>query len=117
MTGYHVYDILKPMKKIKGVNRKNWMTWKEHRKQLMKDPEFVRAYQELQPEFAIIRKIIESRVKEGVTQKELAKRMKTRQSAISRLESGRANPSLSFLQRLAEALNSRLEIRFLPKQP
>lgn len=103
------------MSKTKKRSRKNWLTWEKHRKELMKDPKVVRAYQELQPEFAIIRKIIESRVKEGVTQKELAKRMKTKQSAISRLESGQANPSLSFLQRLARALNARLEIRFLPK--
>lgn len=102
------------MNKIKNP-KKELMTWEKHRKQLMKDPKVRQAYLELQPEFAIIRKIIESRVKEGVTQKELAKRMKTKQSAISRLESGTANPSLSFLQRLAEALNSRLEIRFLPK--
>lgn len=102
------------MNKMKNPKRKV-MTWEEHRKELMKDPKVRQAYLELQPEFAIIRKIIESRVKEGVTQKELAKRMKTKQSAISRLESGYANPSLNFLQRLAKALNSRLEIRFLPK--
>lgn len=95
--------------------RKNLMTWEEHRKQLIKDPKVRRAYLELQPEFAIFRKMIESRVKEGVTQKDLARKMATRQSAISRLESGRANPSLNFLQRLAWALDSRLEIRFLPK--
>ncbi len=91
------------------------MTWEKHRKKLMKDPKVRHAYLELQPEFAIVRKIIESRVKDGVTQQELAKRMKTKQSAISRLESGQANPSLNFLQRLAKALNTRLEIHFLPK--
>lgn len=103
------------MRKARKSARKKLMTWKEHRKQLMRDPKVRQAYLELQPEFAIVRKIIESRVKEGVTQKELAKRMKTKQSAISRLESGRANPSLDFLQRLAKALNTRLEIRFLPR--
>lgn len=103
------------MSKVQRTDRKNWLTWEEHKKELMKDPRVRQAYLELQPEFAIVRKIIESRVKEGVTQKELAKRMETKQSAISRLESGQANPSLSFLQRLARALNSRLEIRFLPK--
>lgn len=103
------------MGKVKKTDRKNWLTWEEHKKELMKDPKVRQAYLEIQPEFAIVRKIIESRVKEGVTQKELARRMKTKQSAVSRLESGRANPSLNFLQRLAEALNSRLEIRFLPK--
>jgi ribosome-binding protein aMBF1 (putative translation factor) len=90
-------------------------SWEEHRKQLMKDPEFVKAWQELQPEFEIVEKIIRARIKRGVTQKKLAQRMKTKQSAISRLESGTANPSLNFLKRLAEALDSRLEIRLVPK--
>jgi ribosome-binding protein aMBF1 (putative translation factor) len=90
-------------------------SWEEHRKQLMKDPKFVKAWQELQPEFEIIEKIIRARIKRGVTQKKLAQRMKTKQSAISRLESGTANPSLNFLKRLAEALDSRLEIRLVPK--
>ena len=103
------------MSKTKKRSRKNWLTWEKHRKELMKNSEVVKAYQELQPEFAIIEKIIRARIEEGITQKDLAKRMKTKQSAISRLESGRANPSLSFLQRLAKALDARLEIRFLPK--
>ena len=89
--------------------------WKKHRQELLKNPAVLKAYQDIQPELAIIEKIIMARAKEGITQKELAKRMKTRQSAVSRLETGRANPSLSFLQRLAAALNSRLEIRFLPQ--
>ena len=103
------------MNKVKKSTRKNLMTWQKHRKELMKDPEVVKAYREFQPEFAIIEKIIRARVKEGITQKELAKKMKTKQSAISRLESGTANPSLNFLKRLAKALDSRLEIHLVPK--
>jgi len=103
------------MSKVKRTSRKNWLTWKEYRKELMKDPEVVRAYHELQPEFEIIEKIIRARLKRGVTQKKLAQRMKTKQSAISRLESGTANPSLNFLKRLAKALDSRLEIKLVPK--
>jgi len=103
------------MNKIKKTNRKNWLTWKEYRRELMKDPEVVKAYQELQPEFAIIKKIIEARVKRGISQEKLAEKMKTKQSAISRLESGTANPSLNFLKKLAKALDSRLEIRLIPK--
>ncbi len=91
------------------------MTWNQHRKELMRDPQVRKVYQELQPEFAIVRKIIEARIKKGITQEKLAQRMKTKQSAVSRLESGNANPSLSFLQRLAKALDCRLELRFLPK--
>lgn len=85
------------------------------KKKLFKDPEFVKAYHELDPEFAVIEAILRARLKKGVTQKKLAQRMKTKQSAISRLESGTANPSLNFLKRLAKALDSRLEIRLVPK--
>lgn len=103
------------MNKAKRINRKNWLTWEEHKKELLKDPAVFKAYQELQPEFAVIEAILRARMKKGLSQEKLAKRMKTKQSAISRLESGNGNPSLNFLQRLASALDSRLEIRFLPK--
>lgn len=85
------------------------------KKKLFKDPEFVKAYHELDPEFAVIEAILEARMKKGITQKKLAQRMRTKQSAISRLESGTANPSLNFLKKLAKALDSRLEIRLIPK--
>jgi len=87
-------------------------SWEKHRKELIKDPEFVKAWQELQPEFKIVEVIIRARIKKGVTQKKLAQRMKTKQSAISRLESGNANPSLNFLKRLASALGGTLKISF-----
>ena len=103
------------MKQIQKTIRKNWSTWEDHRRELMKDPSVIKAYKEFQPEFAIIEKIIRARINEGITQKELANKMKTKQSAISRLESGDANPSLNFLKRLAEALDSRLEIHLVPK--
>lgn len=81
-------------------------------KQALKNPKFKAEYDKLQPEFALIRAMIEARIKKGVTQKELAQMIGTKQSVISRLESGRANPSVAFLKKLAQALNSRLEIRF-----
>ena len=89
--------------------------FEDYKKKLFKDPEFVKAYHELDPEFAVIEAILRARLKKGVTQKKLAQRLKTKQSAISRLESGTANPSLNFLKRLAEALDSRLEIRLVSK--
>jgi len=80
-----------------------------------KDKELKNEYDKLQPEFALVRLILKVRMKKKLTQKMLAKKLGTKQSAISRLESGRANPSLNFLHRLAEALNSRLEIRLVPR--
>lgn len=86
--------------------------WK---KQALKDPELRAEYDRQQPEFAVIRAIIEARVKKGVTQETLAKKVGTKQSVISRLESGRANPSVAFLKKLAQALNSHLEIKFVSR--
>ena len=86
-------------------------TWK---KQALKNPSFKAEYDKLQPEFAVIRAIIRARVDKGITQKELAYKIGTKQSVISRLESGRANPSVNFLKKLARALNSYLEIKFTP---
>ena len=83
--------------------------WK---KEVLKDPALKAEYDRLQPEFAVIRAIIEARRKKGVTQEEIAKRVGTKQSVISRLESGRANPSVAFLKKLARSLNTNLEIRF-----
>lgn len=105
----HICYINTAMDKFKLVD------FEVFKKKLFKDPEFVKAYHELDPEFAVIEAILRARLKRGVTQKKLATRLKTKQSAISRLESGTANPSLNFLKRLAKALDSRLEIRFLPK--
>ncbi|MBI2337720.1 helix-turn-helix transcriptional regulator [Candidatus Daviesbacteria bacterium] len=77
-------------------------------KEALKDPELRAEYDKIQPQFAILRARIEKRL----TQKELAQKIGTKQSVISRLESGRANPSIAFLKKLAQALNSHLEIRF-----
>ena len=77
-------------------------------KEALKDPKLRAEYDKLQPQFAILRARIEKRL----TQEELAKKIGTKQSVISRLESGRANPSVAFLKKLAQALNSHLEIRF-----
>ncbi|MBO5111518.1 MAG: helix-turn-helix transcriptional regulator [Clostridia bacterium] len=69
----------------------------------------------LQPEYEIIRKLIETRIKYGLTQKELAKKCGIKQSNISRLESGKANPTIKFLQKIAQALDADLFIEFRKK--
>lgn len=82
----------------------------ELKKDLMKDPEFRREYDALQPEFEIAEQIIKARVERKISQAELAKRMKTGQAVISRLEGMNASPSLALLKRLARALNIKLEL-------
>ena len=82
---------------------------------LMKDPAFRREYEKLEPEFAIVRAIVEARAKKNISQEELAKRMGTGQAVISRLENANASPSLALIKRLANALNLKVELRFTSK--
>lgn len=81
---------------------------------LLKDPEVRKEYEALEEEFAVIAAVAKARARAGLSQAELAKRMKTTQSAIARLESGRAKPSTRTLQRFAEATGHRLKISFEP---
>lgn len=93
-------------------NKLAFSTWK---KQLLSDPNIKAEYDKLTPEMAVIKALIETRLKSGITQKELALKIGTKQSVISRVESGSANPSIGFLQKLANALNADLEIQFVPR--
>lgn len=87
-------------------------TWNEFKKEVLKNPAVKKEYDRLAPRYAVISAIIKARNQKGITQKELAKKMGTKQSAIARLESGNANPSLAFLEKLADALQSPLQIHF-----
>lgn len=85
--------------------------WKTVKKELLKDPEVAKEYKRLEPRYQLISQLIKARRKKGMTQAELAKRIGTRQSAIARVESGNANPSIGFLEKLTEALGTRLIIQ------
>ena len=84
--------------------------YKELKQQLLKDRQTHQAYKKRGPEFELIQLIIERRLKQGLTQAALAKKLNTKQSAISRLECGDYKPSLAFLNRLAKALDAKLYI-------
>ncbi|MBI2012214.1 helix-turn-helix transcriptional regulator [Candidatus Daviesbacteria bacterium] len=86
--------------------------WKELKKELLKNPEVKRLYQESQPEYEIARALIRARIEQKMTQKELARKMNTTQSVISRVEQAKTSPSISFLKRLAAALNTTLQVQF-----
>lgn len=73
-------------------------------------PQVKEEYDALAPQYAIIRAEIESRRAAGMTQAELARRMGTAQANISRFESGAYNPSLAFLQKMADSLGKKLVI-------
>ena len=91
------------------------MNFKEYKKELMKDPEFVKAYEDLQPNMDIVKAILDARIKQNLSQKELSKLTGINQSEISKLESGERNPSIKLLQRLADGMGLTLKISFVPK--
>lgn len=82
----------------------------EIREQLMKDEEFKAEYEKLKPRYDIISQIIEARAEQNITQEELAMRVGTQKSNISRLESGTYNPSLDFIAKVAKCLGKEVHI-------
>ena len=77
---------------------------------LMKDAEFKDEYEKLKPRYDIVSQIIEERSRQNITQEELALRVGTQKSNISRLESGTYNPSLDFLTKVARSLGKQVRI-------
>lgn len=86
-------------------------SWQILRKELLKDKEVAKEHERLKPRYLLISQLIEARIKKGLTQEDLAKKLGTKQSAIARLESGNVNPSISFLEKLTQALGSKLIIQ------
>ena len=80
------------------------------KEEAFKKPGIKEEYDRLEPEFALMEKLIMKRVEKRMTQKTLAQKLHTKQSAISRLESGLYNPTLGFLKNVATALDCKLNI-------
>jgi DNA-binding XRE family transcriptional regulator len=93
------------MSPISKTSLKDWQT------EQLKDPEFVAASRELEPGYQIAR----LRIQRGLTQAQLAEMVGTRQPSIARLENGNSIPSLSFLMRIADALDARIELHLIPE--
>ena len=82
----------------------------EMKELLMKDTEFKLEYEKLSPRYDVISQIIEARASQHITQEELALRVGTQKSNISRLESGTYNPSLDFLIKIAHSLGKEVHV-------
>jgi len=85
-------------------------TFAEVKKYLLKNKAVLREYKRLEPEYELARALIRKRIKRGLTQAALAKKMGTHQTAVARLESGSYNPSVKQLHKIAKALDARLVI-------
>lgn len=89
-------------------------TFRESLNEQLRDPEFKEEWDALEPEFQVIRAMIDARQKKQLTQKELAEITGIAQADISRMENGNANPSLQTLKRLAAGLGMTVKVEFVP---
>jgi phage-related protein/DNA-binding XRE family transcriptional regulator len=94
--------------KMCPVSKTTFEDWQTKQRQ---DPDFVAAEHELEPGYQIAR----LRLLRGLTQAQLAEKVRTRQPSIARLENGSQVPSLSFLERIARVLDAKVEIRIVPR--
>lgn len=78
----------------------------------LRDSEFKKAWEESESQYQTTRQLIKARIEEGLSQRELAKKADTTQAVISRVENMSVNPSIALLDRIAQALGRRLEVRF-----
>lgn len=87
-------------------------TFEEDLAKRLKNPKFKKLWEESEPDYLLAKKLIEKRLQKKISQRELARKLKTSQAVISRIETMRANPTLSFLKKIAQALDTRLQFRF-----
>ena len=91
------------------------MDFNKYMERKLKDPVFAKAYEEIQPEMNVIRAMVDARISQNLTQKQLAERTGIAQTEISKLERGTRNPSIKLLQRLADGMDMVLNVTFTPK--
>ena len=87
---------------------------KELHRRWNKEPAYAGAYTALEGEFELARALVTARTSAGLTQVQLARRMKTSQSYVARIEGGKVKPSTEALARFAHATGTTLRIRFEP---
>ncbi len=88
-------------------------SYKQIKKQLLKDKGIKNSYNKLEPEFNLAEMIIKKRIQQGLSQEDLARKIGTKQPSIARLESGSYNPSIVFLRKTVKALNASLRIEII----
>jgi ribosome-binding protein aMBF1 (putative translation factor) len=89
------------------MSNKRVYTFQEDLKRRFKNPRFKKAWDKSEPEYLLAKQLIEARLSQKISQRALARKLHTSQAALSRLETMRANPSLSLLKRIAHALETK----------
>jgi len=93
------------------------MSHSQLKQKALKKESVRKEYEELEPEFCLLREMLRARKEAGLSQAEVAERMGTKPPAVTRLESsltsGRHSPSIATLKKYAEAVGCHLEIKLV----
>ena len=89
------------------------MKWNEYKQKKLQNPEFKQAYEELEVEYAIMNEMLKLRGEAGMSQSQLSQKTGITQPDISKLENGKANPSIATLKKVARAFGKRLQVQFV----
>ena len=81
------------------------------KRELFKRPGAKKVYEDMQPEFKIIRELAIARSKKGMSQRKLAQKIGVTQSALARFETGKINPTLLFFQKVTTGLGLKLIVK------
>jgi len=95
-------------------NIKKLTNWNKYEKKLLANKDFQKSASRLEPEYQLVKSLIEIRLKKKLSQKDLAEKIGTKQPVISRLENMNSKPTLTLLEKISKALNVRLHICFQP---
>ena len=87
-------------------------SYKDYKKRALQNSDVKSEYDALEPEYDIIQAMINARVQQNLTQKDLSERTGITQADISRIENGTRNPSLSMVKKLAQGLGMQLRLEF-----
>ena len=79
----------------------------------LKEPEFKKEWDKLELRYAVIKQLIKIRNTYNLSQSQLAEKLNTTQSVISRIENGTVNIGIDFLDKLARAFDKKVEIRLI----
>lgn len=89
-------------------------SYRDYKEKVLQNPEVKAEYDALQPEYEIIQAMIDARISQNITQKELSAKTGITQADISRIENGTRNPSLSMVKKLAQGLGMQLKLELVP---
>lgn len=98
---------------MKNTSQNKSDSYENYLEEQLKDPRFRKAWKETELEYLIARQIIDRRIQQRISQRDLAKKLNTSQAVIARLEGMTGNPTLKLLKKVASALGKKLEVRFV----